>query len=38
MDGQRTTGKRGLWRAMGLPLLLLVCLVNLLLLCTAIHY
>ena len=33
MDGQRTTGKRGLWRAMGLPLLLLVCLVNLLLLC-----
>ena len=33
MDGQRTTGKRGLWRAMGLPLLLLVCLVNLLILC-----
>ena len=33
MDGQRTTGKRGLWRAAGLPLLLLVCLVNLFFLC-----
>ncbi|MBR0206938.1 MAG: HD domain-containing protein [Clostridia bacterium] len=33
MDGQRTTGKRGLGRAIGLPLLLLVCLVNLFFLC-----
>ena len=33
MDGQRTIGKRGLWRAAGLPLLLAACLVNLFLLC-----
>ena len=33
MDGQRTTGKRKLWRAAGLPLLVLVCLANLILLC-----
>ena len=33
MDGQRTTGKRGLGRAIGLPLLLLVCQVNLFFLC-----
>ena len=33
MDGQRILGKRGLGRAVGLPLLLLVCLVNLLFLC-----
>ena len=33
MDGQRTTKKRGLGRAVGLPLLLLVCLLNLLFMC-----
>ena len=33
MDGQRASIRRGLRRAMGLPLLLLVCLVNLLILC-----
>ena len=33
MDGQRTSVKRGLRRAVGLPLLILVCLVNLFLLC-----
>ena len=33
MDGQKTTKKRGLRRALGLPLLLLVCLINLLFLC-----
>ena len=33
MDGQRTSKLRGLERAMGLPLLLLVCLLNLLFLC-----
>ncbi len=33
MDGQRTTGKRELRRAIGLPLLLLVCLTNLFFLC-----
>lgn len=33
MDGQRTTKKRGLGRAAGLPLLLLVCLLNLLFMC-----
>ena len=33
MDGQRTTKRRGLGQAMGLSLLLLVCLVNLFLLC-----
>lgn len=33
MDGQKTTGKRGLQRAAGLLLLILVCLVNLFFLC-----
>ena len=33
MDGQRESVKRGLKRAVGLPLLLLVCLMNLFLLC-----
>ena len=33
MDGQRTIRKRGLGRAVGLPMLLLVCLVNLFFLC-----
>ena len=33
MDGQTTMGKRGLWRAAGLLLLLLACLVNLFFLC-----
>ena len=33
MDGQRTTKKRGLGRAVGLPLLLLACLLNLILMC-----
>ena len=33
MDGQSTTGKRRLGRAMGLPLLILACLLNLFLMC-----
>ena len=33
MDGQRASIRRGLRRAVGLPLLILVCLVNLFLLC-----
>ena len=33
MDGQRTAKRKGLGRAVGLPLLLLVCLLNLFLLC-----
>ncbi len=33
MDGQRTTGRRGLGRALGLLMLLLACLANLFLLC-----
>ena len=33
MDGQRASIRRGLKRAVGLPLLILVCLVNLFLLC-----
>ena len=33
MDGQKTTKLRGLGRAIGLPLLLLACLVNLFLMC-----
>ena len=33
MDGQKRTNMRGLGRAVGLPLLLMACLVNLFLLC-----
>ena len=33
MDGQRASIRRGLRRAVGLPLLILVCLMNLFLLC-----